>query len=67
MQLFIMPCLQFAHNWKLEILVTALSHYDCDDSTGYFADNKIIILHKNNVERYQQLWSLLYNMISHCF
>ena len=48
MQLFIMPCLQFAHNWKLEL-------DDCDDSTGYFADNKIIILLKNNVERYQQL------------
>lgn len=41
-----MPCLQFAHNWKLEILVAALSHYDCDDSTADFADNKIIILHK---------------------
>ena len=48
MQLFIMPCLQFAHNWKLEILVTAVSHYDCDDSIGDFADNKysVIILHK---------------------
>ena len=41
MQLFIMPCLQFAHNCKLEILVTALSHYDRDDSIGDFADNKI--------------------------
>ena len=48
MQLFIMPCLQFAHNCKLEILVTAVSHYDRDDSIGDFADNKysVIILHK---------------------
>ena len=38
-----MPCLQFAHNCNLKsfFLVTALSHYDCDDSIGDFADNKI--------------------------